>query len=909
MQSQIEILTINNSTLDECDGSIALLSSELEISFTLQGPNQDQIFQFAGSNLGIDQLCDGNYTIVYSDELGCEIKIDFVIVACPSIDFNASVKSICFGDNSGYIELEDPNDGNSYDYIWSNGKQGTIIEDLSAGDYTVTITNQNNCKTINTYTVVNSSPSIKLKSLSDLDSEGTLIIDIIDGKSPFTITWKDPLNIITEVSADGLEVLINNSSQIPTTLTATVVDANGCLVEKSFPIKSCLLSNLDFQIDILNSESCDEADNLRLNISSTALYVKYKVEKIAPVPTGWATVSQGESEVLEDDKGRFIKVEMGDANLSTYRITLTDECNSTKTVEDKITCECENTIAPILVLDSESCHLGEDLKLRLLRDQVDIEYLCLVSNYYNDVGICSFQYPWTFTVELPDNSIFEVSANENGFITWETIIPSDKVDPENGDYDFEIEEEGVYYFSTSNGPGCLNEYYYNFEYVEFYSIGGAGILGVLGEPAQGFNFTCNSCKEPQFPSSYFLDNLDAYCLSGSLGLKEFQWGPFNLEFPFSMGGVYNVIFAGQVYIPPGTPFINVPLNDSYGPNCQGALFPWEFGQGPVYQGYPIFVVYCPTTSMDPDQDGCLIDCDCENEWAEDIGNCNLEVSCLDDDPDNPTVLGVIPNLQSITPCQAFLSSGCEVIGFCLESNSYYLYENGEYYYYTDLDCSNLDIPYCTDVENGTAVLYDTNCELPCQVFQNSPNPFSTATVDLTIPFCISTSGFPQLLVYDNTTGSLAFSKFNDYTVAGISSFEIPKGTLPVGTYSYYIENDGCTSNELNMIALTFTGNDDVPVTRNTTEASKEPQNENQFDEDSFKVFPNPNNGTFNILNESESIISNINMYNLTGQKVDFSLSHGTDFIQISLDENVQPGIYILEIISADSKSLHRIIAI
>jgi len=907
--AQISILSIDYGTVGECDGSISLQSEEFPLDFTLQGPSGDIDHQFTEPLLIVEELCKGDFTIVYYDDLGCEVKVEFSIIDCPDIDFGVDIINTCDNDQSGKIRLQVPSNGNYYDLIWSNGVQGYINEDLVTGDYTVTITDQNNCITENTYTVENSSPKIVLTNLSDLDGIGNLTIDIIDGEGPYIVQWQDPSNIIQSMSSDGLELTLDNSNQITSVLTVRVKDSHDCITQRTFTIPACIIpGSIDFFVDLTSSTSCEESDNLQLTITSITEFVTYQVERFSSPTNTWIVSSQGETEVsINSDGKRFINVNVFGSSVN--RFTLTNECNESKTVTQWIQCECDNTIAPIHVFDIDECSLTDDTKIVMLRQEIDIEDLCLISSYYPNSGICAFEYPYTYIVELDDKSVFEVKANNNGFLTWKTLIPSSKVDPENGDFFYEIEEEGVYYHKITNGPGCSNEYGYNLEYTSSYPISGAGFLDVLGQIAQGINFICTSCNEPLFPTSFYISNLNQFCKNGSLEWDHFNWGVFDLEHPFSGDGVYNVWNAGQVLIPAGSPFIEIPLGQSYDANCRAALFAWQYASGPVYHGYPIYVVYCPEELPDEeDESGCLIDCSCDNEWPEEIGDCNLEVTCLDD-PDNPEVTGIIPNPYTITPCQALMSTGCEVIGFCLESNAYYQYENGEYFYYNDLDCSNPGIPYCSDVENGTADLYDPNCDNPCQIYQNFPNPFAQNS-ETTIPICISTDGIPQLLVYDaqdcnpDCIGPPVFTMYNNYTIAGISNFIIPAGTLPLGVYHYKFVNNGCTSEVFSMISSTFKGEENQSETRKKGEVINiPPQSKNGS---GFKVFPNPNQGSFSIKNEFNTEIKSITLFSTHGKRIPVSISENAQLIDVQMSEVVS-GLYFLEIRTIAKSTVLKIV--
>lgn len=74
--------------------------------------------------------------------------------------------------------------------------------------------------------------------------------------------------------------------------------------------------------------------------------------------------------------------------------------------------------------------------------------------------------------------------------------------------------------------------------------------------------------------------------------------------------------------------------------------------------------------------------------------------------------GNIPNLQSLVPCMVSTPTGCVVAAYFTESDDYF-YENGRLYIYENLDCSDPNIGYCSDL--GLAPLTNDNsiCNPSC----------------------------------------------------------------------------------------------------------------------------------------------------------------------------------------------------
>ncbi|MBK8955770.1 MAG: T9SS type A sorting domain-containing protein [Saprospiraceae bacterium] len=74
----------------------------------------------------------------------------------------------CFGDATGKIEVESDFGTPPYRYNWSNGKNTKDIEDVIAGNYAVTVTDDNNCTTTKAFTLTQPS-LLKLTTSSKME--------------------------------------------------------------------------------------------------------------------------------------------------------------------------------------------------------------------------------------------------------------------------------------------------------------------------------------------------------------------------------------------------------------------------------------------------------------------------------------------------------------------------------------------------------------------------------------------------------------------------------------------------------------------------------------------------------------------------------------------------------------------
>lgn len=164
-----------------------------------------------GENTGIIDAQEGFNELVVGDANGCETSISFNLATV-----NGEVTNLtCKGDGTGRIELTDfPEAG--YNFEWSNGAEGTLLENLPAGTYTLILTEENGNDDVQMiFEFEVTQPAELLEgSVSISGTEGTC--EITGGVEPYDIQWSngDEETMVTDLPAGNDTLLIT--------------DANGC---------------------------------------------------------------------------------------------------------------------------------------------------------------------------------------------------------------------------------------------------------------------------------------------------------------------------------------------------------------------------------------------------------------------------------------------------------------------------------------------------------------------------------------------------------------------------------------------------------------------------------------------------------------------------------------------------------
>ncbi len=174
-----------------------------------------------GSTNVISGLYSGNYGVTITDGNACTISGNYTVNELAGISLNVTLSTnvTCFGGNNGTATVEVSGGVNPIIYLWSNGLGGASVNSLTAGTYTVTATDANNCNASTTIVITQPSEMVINGTVTDANcgnNDGAISISINGGTVPYTYNWSNGATI-NDLSNLSMGIYI-----------VTVTDAQAC---------------------------------------------------------------------------------------------------------------------------------------------------------------------------------------------------------------------------------------------------------------------------------------------------------------------------------------------------------------------------------------------------------------------------------------------------------------------------------------------------------------------------------------------------------------------------------------------------------------------------------------------------------------------------------------------------------
>lgn len=431
----------NESCPGACDGSILLF---------IEGGLEDYTITWSDSlisGFNPTELCSGLYVYVINNNENDSYLGTITIASPPEIVLSAVYEdTICANVLVDTLVLEVGGGTAPFTYLWNTESTQDTLFDLSAGTYTVEVTDSLGCTKVDSFVIDSLSPIeasfITTPTGCDGDAIGTIDMTIENGISPFDILWSN--DSITE----DLSGLGNGWYSV------MVIDSLGCVYEDSVEVVSTTELEVMAALSHVNCVGEDDG-SIVLEISGGTSPYSILWSNTAETAT-IENLSPGAYEVL------IIDAE-GCEYVQSYEIILNSDIIIDSEVTDN---DCFGTAEGSIEL--EITNVNTSFSVQWEDGSTDEDRLNLLAGNYSYTLVDSFgcEYMDSFTisegVEITYQTVIsepECNGATNGLISISPVTGAFPLSYQwsTGDTDNQIDNlmADTYFLTVTDNNGCV----------------------------------------------------------------------------------------------------------------------------------------------------------------------------------------------------------------------------------------------------------------------------------------------------------------------------------------------------------------------------------------------------------------------------------------------------------------------
>ncbi len=274
------------------------------------------------TNQTVSNLSPGLHTVTVTDGLSSTTTCNIMITEPEELTASISTTdALCYDSNLGIATVTPTGGTSPYTYVWSNGEAENPQINLTPGNYTVTVTDFNDCQTVESCNISgpNSAITTTIEEISNATCEGqengSVTLSTTGGTSPYTYYWP----------FDG--TYGPTQENLPTgNYMVEITDANDCL--SLFEIEIEFEFTLTLAFENIISAGCEGSNTGSATVIADNGTPNYTY--------AWSNDGTGSTQ--------------DELSPDTYNVTATDANGCTVTGSIEIT--AEDTEAPFLTQDT-----------------------------------------------------------------------------------------------------------------------------------------------------------------------------------------------------------------------------------------------------------------------------------------------------------------------------------------------------------------------------------------------------------------------------------------------------------------------------------------------------------------------------------------------------------------------------
>ena len=227
LQASASATTNYNGKNISCNGGS---DGAATVTYSGATPPYSVLWSNGATTASISGLSAGTYTATITDAKGCT-KTASLTLTQPTVITLSDVKTMisCYGGNNGAIDLGVSGGTPGYTFLWSNGATTEDVSTLTAGTYTVVVTDLNGCTKTRSVTLTQPQAPLSVSSQLTMvacygNATGAIDATITGGTSPYTYAWSNSATTqdLTTIVSGTYTLTVTDSKQCTQTQTVNI---------------------------------------------------------------------------------------------------------------------------------------------------------------------------------------------------------------------------------------------------------------------------------------------------------------------------------------------------------------------------------------------------------------------------------------------------------------------------------------------------------------------------------------------------------------------------------------------------------------------------------------------------------------------------------------------------------------
>lgn len=185
----------NNECAGDTDGFASITVSGGTEPYNYQWANSQHMLSYNQALL--ENLTENTYAVTVTDAHACSVSDNFIVTTPDALELTHTETHVSqVGGNDGSIDINTTGGTGAYSFLWSNGLTTEDLSNITAGTYSITVTDDNACTITASIEITEPLEPLSFDEVhSDVScangNDGTIQIFPKGGVPPYLISWSN----------------------------------------------------------------------------------------------------------------------------------------------------------------------------------------------------------------------------------------------------------------------------------------------------------------------------------------------------------------------------------------------------------------------------------------------------------------------------------------------------------------------------------------------------------------------------------------------------------------------------------------------------------------------------------------------------------------------------------------------